>query len=169
MFAAAGFATSILLAVVLGVIVLRTTFERYRQSARSMEPTIAKGDMVLVRRARTIRRGDVVVLVMPTDRGLAIKRVIALPGEMIELREGVAVVNGVTLEEPYISLREGAEPQIPVVRDTPAVQVPPDNLYVLGDNRDHSNDSRFFGPVRRNDIRGRVVVVLSEKTGIRRP
>lgn len=124
-----------------------------------------RGDTVVVRRARSIRRGDLVVFTMPKG-GVAIKRVIALPGEVVELRGGIAAVNGMALDEPYISLREGAEPQIPVVRDMPPAQVPVDHFFLLGDNRDHSNDSRFIGPVHRRDIHSRAVVVLSEKNGV---
>lgn len=134
-----------------------------------MEPTIRKGDMVILRKAPTVRRGDVVAFVMPAGGGHALKRVIGLPGEVIELRGGVAVVDGVTLDEPYISLREGAEPQIPVLRDMPPVQVPAGHFFLLGDNRDHANDSRFIGPVKRSDIRRRAVLVVSKKNGVWRP
>lgn len=165
MFAAAGCATSILIAVVLGVVVLRTTFVKHRQSTINMEPTILKGDTVVVRRAGSIGRGDLVVFTMPKG-GVAIKRVIGLPGEVVELRGGIAAVNGTLLDEPYVSLREGAEPQIPVVRDMSPVRVPAGHFFLLGDNRDHSNDSRFIGPVNRRDIHSRAVVVLSEKNGV---
>ncbi|HYR27292.1 MAG TPA: signal peptidase I, partial [Thermoanaerobaculia bacterium] len=169
-FAAAGFAAAILLALVLGVVVLRTMFYKTQQVAANMEPAIAKGDTVVIRRATgTISRGDVVGVTMPPKGRLALMRVIALPGEVVELREGLAVVNGVALDEPYAWLSEGAEPKIMVVRNLQPVQVPAGAFFVLGDNRDNANDSRFIGFVKRGDIRGRAVLVISETRGVRRP
>jgi len=168
-FAALGCAATMIIALIIGVAVLRSTFVRYRQTAANMEPTLAKGDMVVVRRAGTIRRGDLVVIAMPRKGGRAIMRVIALPGETVSMRDGVAVINGVALDEPYIVLREGPESPILVVRDIDPVQVPPDAFFVLGDNRDHANDSRFIGFVKRGDIQYRVVLVVSTENGVWRP
>lgn len=169
MFAAAGCAASIVVLIILAAVVLRTTFVKHRQTTINMEPTIARGERVIVRRAGTIRRGDLVTFNMPKGDGIAIGRVIALPGEEVELRGGFAVVNGTPLEEPYVLLQEGAEPQIPVLRDMPTVQVPADAYFLLGDNRDHANDSRFLGFVKRSDIPRKVVLIVSEGAGVRWP
>lgn len=167
--AAAGCATAVALALILSVVFIRVTFGRYRQTANSMAPTVVKGDVVLTRPARRINRGDLIVFLPPREKAVYLKRVIALPNEQVEMRDGVAVVDGIALREPYIRLEEGASPEIPVVRDTSAVTVPPNAFYVLGDNRDHSNDSRFIGFVKRDQIRGRVVLVVSPTHGVWRP
>ncbi len=134
LFAAAGCATSVIVALVLGVIVLRTTLAASTVPGINMAPTIAKGDRVIAtRHVRTIRRGDVVAFTMPSGGG-AVKRVIALPGEIVEVRGGAAIVNGVALHEPYMYLAEGAEPQIPVLREMPATRVPPGHYFLMGDN-----------------------------------
>jgi signal peptidase I len=93
----------------------------------------------------------VVVLRMP-ERGpeLLIKRVIALPGEMIEIRDGKVYIDGEVLDEPYVSQRTSGK--------SAPVTVPEGHVFVMGDNRGASNDSRSFGPVARERIVGRAWV-----------
>ena len=167
--AAAGCATAIVLALLAGIILLRVTFSRYRQTAHSMEPAVATGDALLVRPAQQIQRGDLIVFLPPGEESVYLKRVIALPNEQVEMRGGLAIVDGLALNEPYVWLSEGARPTIPIVRDMAAMTVPKDAFFVLGDNRDHSNDSRFLGFVTRQQIRGRVVLVISPRNGVWRP
>lgn len=80
-----------------------------------------------------------------------IKRVVALPGETVEGRGGAVHVNGQRLREPYLA------PDA-VTGDFPAVEVPPDHLWVMGDNRQNSSDSRVFGPIERSSVVGRTIV-----------
>lgn len=135
----------------------------------SMEPALQKGDRILVRRnwssaealARRIDRGDVLVFRAPHDDGsLVVKRVIGLPGETIQARDGViAIDNEVTLVERWLPEEErrvGGDAANTV--DIELTQLDSDEVYLLGDNRDNSLDSRSFGPVELDDVVGTVLV-----------
>ena len=104
----------------------------------------------LVRAARYI--GERVGLMPPSTEDY-IKRVIALPGETVEGRDGLVFVDGRILEEPYLT--DGV-----VTRDFGPVLVPPDSLWVMGDNRQNSGDSRVFGAIRRDSVVGRTILRL---------
>lgn len=107
---------------------------------RSMEPTLAAGDRLLVRPVRpfALAKGDVVILPDPRAPGRAtVKRVVGLPGERVELRGGRLHVDGVAQIEPYVAARWGEDLCV----------VPAGHLYLLGDNRRGSTDSRTYGPV----------------------
>ena len=119
----------------------------------SMSPGIHDGDRILVNHLsyllQSVQRGDIVVLRYPLDPRLDyIKRVIGLPGDIVRIHEGSVSVNGEVLEEPYIS-----EPD---PRGDATVCVEPEHYYVMGDNRPHSSDSREFGQVPRENLRGKV-------------
>jgi signal peptidase I len=119
----------------------------------SMTPGIEDGDRILVDHLSyvigDVRRGDIAVLRCPVDEHLDyIKRVIGLPGDRVRIEDGVVSVNGEPLSEPYV-----VEP----CRGTTLEQtVASDHFFVLGDNREHSADSREFGQVPRRLLRGRV-------------
>ncbi|MFQ5576984.1 MAG: signal peptidase I, partial [Anaerolineae bacterium] len=94
------------------------------------------------------RRGDVVVLkVREGAHELLIKRVIGLPGETVEIRNGRVFVDGAALDEPYLAQ--------PTRGHYGPVYIPPLHLFVLGDNRGASNDSRSFGPIAMKNVVGR--------------
>jgi signal peptidase I len=120
----------------------------------SMAPHITSGEIVLIDtisyRFRTPARGDIIAFRHdgPTTETF-IKRIIGLPGDRIEIRLGHVFVNGTELKEPYVAFADA--------RSFPAVTVPPNALYVLGDNRAASDDSRFWGFVGRSDVLGRAV------------
>jgi len=137
----------------------------------SMEDTILIGDYILVNRfvfsptpsaagrallpVREIERGDVIVFKHPPapERDF-IKRVIGLPGETVELRRGVLYVDGAEIDEPYIDeLYRSADDYGPLL-------VPPDHYFVLGDHRNRSADSREWGLVPRELVKGRAICVL---------
>lgn len=138
-----------------------------RIKGRSMLPTLHDRDFALVWRLpyllRTPRRGEVVICHYPGRKmkwlpflpQAFVKRVIALPGDTVEWQEGVLLLNGEPLKEPYLDPARCRS-----LRTRPPRTLGPDEYYVLGDNRDASNDSRSVGPLRRRDIRGRVVAVL---------
>ncbi|MBN1640948.1 MAG: signal peptidase I [Anaerolineae bacterium] len=143
---------TVLPAIVIAVLINLFLAQATRVYGSSMEPNLHTDQRLVVEklsyRLHEPRRGDVVVLRMP-ERGpeLLIKRVIALPGETIEVRDGAVLVNGVRLEEPYLGR--------PTSGTFGPTLVPEGQLFVMGDNRGASNDSRVFGPVDRTRIIGR--------------
>ncbi|MBI2214721.1 MAG: signal peptidase I [Acidobacteria bacterium] len=124
-----------------------------RVPSRSMEPSLTPGDQVVVMRfhARdSPRRGEVVVF--EDDEGRAwIKRVIGLPGDSVAVDGGRVTVNGTTLSEPYARKGGGHERSVHLV--------PAGHYFVLGDNRASSDDSRVWGFVTRESLRGRARVI----------
>lgn len=120
----------------------------------SMEPALYEGDRVFVEkvsyRFRPPQRGDIVMLHLPQYRDFLIKRVVGLPGEEIAIHDGHVYINGHVLLEPYLTE--------PTPGEMPAMRIPALHYFVLGDNRDDSNDSRYFGPVPRDYIVGRLVL-----------
>jgi signal peptidase I len=125
----------------------------------SMAPTLQINDRVLVNKLsydlHEVNRGDLVVFESPPNEGSEtkdlIKRVIALPGETVESRDGQILINGQILDEPYLDrgVTTGA---------VDPVTVPADHLWVMGDNRANSRDSRFFGPIPEELVIGRAFV-----------
>lgn len=131
----------------------------------SMISTLNVGDRVLVNkmayRLHDIHRGDVVVFERPPALAASpnikdlIKRVIGLPGETVELRDGHVVIDGRLLDEPYLAPGMVTNPLTLGSR----IVVPPGNVLVLGDNRTNSDDGRAFGPISTKLIVGRAFVV----------
>lgn len=131
--------------------------------SESMQPTLAVGDRLVVEKlsydVHRPRRGDIVVFKAPpalieqTLKDDLIKRVIGIPGDVIEIKHGKVSVNGLTVDEPYLAERGdyGYGP----------VTIPPDQYFVLGDNREHSYDSRYWGFVPLRAIVGHAAFRLS--------
>jgi signal peptidase I len=121
----------------------------------SMEPNLYRGYRVVTEKVsydfHPPRRGDVVVVDRPEGEESLIKRVVALPGELVEIRGGHTFVDGQPIEEPWVSHFGG--PMYP-----PTV-VPADHVFVLGDNRAVSHDSRAIGPVSVESIKGRAWLI----------
>ncbi|HEV8114433.1 MAG TPA: signal peptidase I [Planctomycetota bacterium] len=137
----------------LGVVAYVLLFHLSVVRGSSMSPGIHDGDRILVDHLSYVlggvHRGDVVVLRCPLDTSLDyIKRVIGLPGDEIKIEQGDVFVNGTPLVEPYVAR--------PDRRTRLLETVAPDHYFVLGDNREHSSDSREFGQVPRRLLRGRV-------------
>jgi signal peptidase I len=167
--------------------------ESFRIPSVAMYPSLLIGDCFIAAKSRTridrIRRGDVVVFlaardghrILPADERSDLpretfgKRVIGLPGDVIEIREGVLLSNGAPLERKFVGttaepgsgfpldlFRESieavtytiAEQRGVTPRSFPPVTVPVDRVFLLGDNRENSNDSRYWGTVHRRDIIG---------------
>lgn len=123
-------------------------------SGMSMEPHIAPGEYVLINtfayRMGAPHRQDIVAFRRDGDaRGLFIKRVIGLPGDRVRIVRGTVFVNGSPLVEPYV--------RYPDNRSSAEVTVPPESVYVLGDNRAVSEDSRVFGPIADDHLMGRAI------------
>lgn len=123
--------------------------------SNSMEPTVHKGDHLLISlRAyahHPPQRGDIVLFQWPDEPGSnLVKRIVGLPGETVIMARGQVFIDGRPLAETY--LKE------PPLRERPyAARLGPDEFWVLGDNRNHSEDSRDHGPLPRSAIRGRAV------------
>jgi signal peptidase I len=138
----------------------------------SMAPTLQVNDRVLVNKLsydlHDVRRGDLVVFESPPNEGSAtkdlIKRVIGLPGETVEARDGHILINGQILDEPY--LERDIETRGPMCQNETLpgcvgqdkIVVPDDQYFVLGDNRANSRDSRFIGAIDDSLIIGRAFV-----------
>ena len=123
----------------------------------SMQPGIRDGDrLTLVRFDRgaefEVRRGDIILFLHRGDPEKAyLKRLVGLPGETVELRDGRVLIDGAELPEPYV------DPKLNTMRDSsPPVFVSPRHYYVLGDNRDNSADSRAWGLVPEWHVLGKV-------------
>lgn len=152
------------LAIAVGLAALaRAAMHIYAIPSSSMAPTLEPGDQIIVLRYfdSSPERGHVVVFRSPLNADeLMVKRVVGLPGDLVDSRLGRLRIGGHTLPEPYV-LQQAA---------TGAIQaqlVPADSYFVLGDNREGSFDSRAWGVVRREAIVGRARLVLwsSSSTG----
>jgi signal peptidase I len=130
--------------------------QAFRVQGTSMEPQLVDGERIVVNkfvyRFRPIERGDVVVFWYPRDPSVSfIKRVVALPGDTVEIRRGRVMVNGVAADESYLPA---------AFRDSdnhPPLEVAKGFYFVLGDHRRSSNDSRSWGEVPERYIYGRAV------------
>lgn len=140
---------AILIALLINVFVGQAT----RVEGQSMEPNLHSDQRLVVEklsyRFHAPQRFDVVVVKVPSQGNeLLIKRVVGLPGETVEIVDGRVYISGEALDEPFLEgqTRPGRHGR---------VVVPPLHIYVMGDNRDHSNDSRTFGPVPIDNVVGR--------------
>jgi signal peptidase I len=139
------------------VVLLRLyVYESDVVDGNSMEPGLRSGDVVLLCKlgcgAKPPRRFEVVTFRAPESKEVLIKRVIALPDEWVWVWEDHVFVNGGRLEEPYVAKWRG---QLGA-----PVYVPRRSIFVMGDNRDDSEDSRVWGPIPSSSVRGRAVVVF---------
>lgn len=118
----------------------------------TMLPALNHGDRILIERnPETLQRGDIVVFLYPDDPVKSyIKRIVGLPNETIDIREGKVFINGQPLPEPYIDPKLDQSQ-----RDLAAIKLDADSYFVIGDNRDNSSDSRFWGPLHRKFIYGK--------------
>ena len=118
----------------------------------AMLPALKDGDKIIVdRRFDKLERGDIVIFYYPEDRRKSyIKRIVGLPGETIEIRDGNVVINGTVIQEPYLNPQYNLSE-----RSSEPVRLLPENYFVMGDNRDNSSDSRIWGPLHEEFIYGK--------------
>lgn len=147
-------AETIVLALVLFVIINALT-SRVRVENISMEPTLYPGELILVSKLTYTlgepRHGDVVIFHAPNNPGEDyIKRIIGVPGDQVDIANGEVRVNGVLLDEPYISAAPGY---------TGSWTIPEESLFVLGDNRNSSSDSHAWGYVPMDEVIGKALFI----------
>ena len=170
---------SLLIAALIAFFVRGFIIQAFKIPSGSMEPTLLVGDHLLVNRLSYVmkvpftdivllnlgrpERGDVVVFRYPVDRTKDfIKRVIAKEGDTIEIREKVVYLNGQKMNDPhaFFAEKDSIIPAAFAPRDNfGPVTVPKDSYFMMGDNRDRSLDSRFWGFVNKNDLVGRALVL----------
>jgi len=174
---------SIVIAVILALFMRTFVVQAFKIPTGSMEPNLLIGDHLLVNKfvfsptvssaeravlpVTAIRRGDIVVFKYPEDPERDfIKRVVGLPGETIELRNHRVHVNGSALDEPYAHYLprpegSGAGEITPddVREKYGPVVVPADAVFVMGDNRDNSQDSRYWGFLPKENIKGKALMI----------
>jgi signal peptidase I len=140
---------------VASMLVVMFVAQPVRFEGTSMLPSYHDGDRLLLQKAVVeVKRGDVICFHYPRDPSRSyVKRVVGLAGETIEVRDREVLINGVPLSEPYVSPEYNQLPRY----FGPAV-VPEGSVFVLGDNRDHSNDSRAWGPVPLSLVYGKVLL-----------
>jgi signal peptidase I len=146
----------LLIAIGLALVIIVFLYQPVKVEGTSMAPLLSDQERIFINkfvyRFEPIQRGDVVVFWYPLDRTKSfIKRVVGLPGETVQIRQGVLYVNGKVIPEPYVP------PQYEDNSDFGPKTVPPDCYFVLGDHRISSNDSRVFGPVPSQFIYGQAV------------
>ena len=173
---------SIVIAVILALFIRTFVVQAFKIPTGSMENNLLIGDHLLVNKfvfgptplaigrkvlpVRPIRRGDIVVFKYPDepDRDF-IKRVIGLPGETIELKQKKVYVNGTPLDEPYVHFLTPPSTEYQEVTSSDLrerfgpVTVPPDQYFVMGDNRDNSQDSRYWGFLPRHYVKGKALLI----------
>jgi signal peptidase I len=174
---------SVVIAVILALFVRTFVVQAFKIPTGSMENNLLIGDHLLVNKfvygpaetgvertllpIGTIKRGEVLVFKYPEqpDRDF-IKRVIGLPGETLEVRQKKVYINGKPLDEPYthfLTAPTGSafheETSFDVREQYGPVTVPPDHYFMMGDNRDNSQDSRYWGFLPRENIKGRALLI----------
>lgn len=152
-------------AVVVALVIRGFVVQAFRIPSESMSPTLLEGDRVVVNKlsydAHDLNRGDVVVFGRPESLPASagepedlIKRVIGLPGDTIVARDGDIFIDDHRLNEPYLP-----DETMTYNLDSP-LTVPEGKVFVMGDNRGNSTDSRFFGPVDADSVIGRAFSII---------
>jgi signal peptidase I len=176
---------SVVVAVILALFIRTFVVQAFKIPTGSMEPNLLIGDHLLVNKVvyspsfgpleerllpkKRIRRGDVVVFKFPEDPARDfIKRVVGLPGDTVEIRGKSVLVDGRPLDElAYVHFSDAGAPALPGELGAEVERrggwgpqrVPEGHLFVLGDNRDNSRDSRFWGFLRKDQVKGRALIV----------
>jgi len=172
------YSEALVVAVILAIIIRALLVQAFKIPSGSMEPTLLIGDHILVNkflygeripftdlrwpRFTSPKHGDVIVFTYPVDRSKDfIKRVIAVGGDTLEVRGKKVFLNGKEIQEPYAHyLNDSLIRGQPVTRiDTKVITVPKGYLFVMGDNRDQSQDSRYWGFVPVKDVKGKAFLI----------
>ena len=145
--------------VIVVVVVLIRTFiiTPVRVDGDSMKNTLKNGDILLLYKLSSIDRFDIIILDEEKDNEKIIKRVIGLPGETVAIKKGKIYINDKVIDDEY-AYGETSDYNKVTLRD--------DEYFILGDNRLISKDSRYFGPIKDNEIKGKIVFRLFPFTKI---
>lgn len=145
--------------VIVVVVVLIRTFiiTPVRVDGDSMKNTLKNGDILLLYKLSSIDRFDIIVLDEEKDNEKIIKRVIGLPGETVAIKNGKIYINDKVIDDEYAYGQTS---------DYNKVTLKDDEYFILGDNRLISKDSRYFGPIKDNEIKGKIVFRLFPFTKI---
>jgi len=171
---------SLIIAVVLALFVRTWVFQAFKIPSGSMEPNLLIGDHLIVNKMelapasgfeaavaprRQIRRGDIVVFKSPEEpeRDL-IKRVVGLPGDRLELHRKRISINGKMLDEPFVQFlrppsTDGPPRSDDLTEEYGPVTVPDHQYFMMGDNRDNSQDSRYWGFLPESYVKGRALFI----------
>ncbi len=181
---------AILIAFILALFIRTFIVQAFKIPSGSMKPTLLVGDHILVNKflygvkipftditlvpVKKPKRGDIVVFKFPEDpKKDFIKRVIAVSGDTVQIRNKEVYINDKPIDDPYgIHIDPHTIPGKLRPRDNlDPVSVPPDSLFVMGDNRDHSYDSRFWGFVKLSSVKGKAFIIYwswdKENLGVR--
>ena len=144
--------------IVLVVVLIRTfIITPVRVDGDSMKNTLKNGDILLLYKLGSINRLDIIVLDEEKDNEKIIKRVIGLPGETVAIKKGKIYINDKVIDDEYAYGE---------TRDYDKVTLEDDEYFILGDNRLISKDSRYFGPIKENETKGKIVFRLFPFTKI---
>lgn len=172
------YAEAFIIAIVLALVIRTFVVQAFKIPSGSMEQTLLVGDHILVNKflygaelpftdyhlpgLQTPQRGDIIVFKFPQDEGRDfIKRAIGLPGEKVEVRGKQVYIDTRPLSEPYVIHKDRTIQESPLSpRDSFGPQVvPPGQLFMMGDNRDYSMDSRFWGFLDMKKIKGKAFII----------
>lgn len=144
--------------IVVAVVLIRTfIITPVRVDGDSMKNTLKNGDILLLYKLSSIDRFDIIVLDEEKDNEKIIKRVIGLPGETVAIKKGKIYINDKVIDDEYAYGETS---------DFDKVTLADDQYFILGDNRLISKDSRYFGPIKDNEIKGKIVFRLFPFTKI---
>lgn len=149
-----------LLLLLLLFICIHLPIQNFRIQGHSMEPTLHDQEFVLVNKAAYVlqppARGDIIVFQYPRNpQESYIKRIIAVPGDVISVDGQIVTVDGVRLQEPYVNKQDSFNPYTAIKKHI----VGPNQYFVMGDNRGNSSDSRQWGLVPRDNILGKAMLI----------
>jgi signal peptidase I len=166
---------SIIIAFILAMVIRTFVVQAFKIPTGSMRPTLLEGDIILVNKfiygakipftdlrlpaVRQPQRGDVVVFIYPENpKKDFIKRLIGLPGETVEIKNGTVYINGKPLLEPMFSSRYYYN-RGEFAAEGEKIIVPPDSFFMMGDNSASSQDSRYWGFVPHKNILGNAILI----------
>ena len=162
----------VVIAVLIALFIRAFVVQAFKIPSSSMEPTLLVGDHLLVNKFiygiripytdikffqyRKPQRGDIIVFIFPKDRKKDfIKRVIATEGEKVVIIRNKIYINDKLIDDPWGHFTMPRS----TIEDYGPVKVPEDSLFVMGDNRDNSQDSRFWGFVKLNEVKGKALII----------